>query len=119
MPDIIRLRVAASTTSATLTDPCLLQHGRHMEWLVEFEGQRLPMDRVWGNDFAQIVGSLVATLKATLDGTEGIDGLKVIIYAEDDGQDMSWGFKFEGPLLSVNRAIDLLGPEAAITSTKH
>lgn len=77
------------------------------------------MDRVWSDDFAQIVGPLVKTLKATLAGADGIDDLKVIIHAEDDGEDMSWGFKFEGPPLSVNRAVDLLGPEAAITSTRH
>lgn len=90
-----------------------------MEWIVEFEGQRLPMDRVWGDDFARIVGPLVDTLKTALDGADDLDGLKIVIFAEDDGEDMSWGFKFEGPPLTVNRAVDLLGPEASLTSTQH
>lgn len=90
-----------------------------MEWLVEFEGQRLPMDRVWSEEFAQIVGPLVAKLKGALEGAEGIEELKVVIYAEDDGQDLGWGFKFEGPPLVVNRAIDLFGTSAEITKTTH
>lgn len=77
------------------------------------------MDRVWGDDFAKIVGPLVDTLKATLDGADDLDGPKIVIYAEDDDEDMSWGFKFEGPPLAMNRAVDLLGPEAAINTTQH
>jgi len=119
MPLIIRLRVAASTMSATLTDLADAGHVATMEWIVEFEGQRLPMDRVWSDEFAQIVGPLVAKLKAALNGADGIDGLKIVIYAEDDGEDMSWGFKFEGQPLAVNRAVDLLGPQASLTSTQH
>lgn len=90
-----------------------------MEWIVEFEGQQLPMERVWSEEFAQIIGPLVSTLKASLEGAEGIEDLRVVIFAEDHGEDMSWGFKFEGPPMSVNRAVDLLGPEAPITKTTH
>lgn len=102
-----------------LTDPLAPGDVAGMEWLVEFEGQRLPMDRVWGDDFAKIVGPLVDTLKVALAGADDLDGLKVVIYAEDDGDDMSWGFKFEGPPLVVNRAIDLFGTSAEITKTTH
>lgn len=77
------------------------------------------MDRVWSEDFAQIVGPLVAKLKAALDGADDLGGLKVIIYAEDDGQDLGWGFKFDGPPLEVNRAIDLFGTSVALTRTTH
>lgn len=77
------------------------------------------MERVWADDFAQIVGPLVNTLKAALDGADDLNGLKIVIYAEDDGDDMSWGFKFEGSPMAVNRAVDLLGPEASLTSTQH
>lgn len=115
----MRDRVTLSTTSATLTDLRPPGHVAGMEWLVEFEGQRLPMDRVWSEEFAQIVGPLVAKLKGALDGAEGIEELKVVIYAEDDGQDLGWGFKFEGPTLVVNRAIDLFGTTAEITKTTH
>lgn len=90
-----------------------------MEWIVEFEGQRLPMERVWADDFAQIVGPLVDMLKTALAGADDLEELNIVIFAEDDGEDMSWGFKFEGPPMAVNRAVDLLGPEASLKSTQH
>lgn len=115
MPDIIRLRVVASTMSATLTGPCATLDAQRIEWFVEFDGQGLPTDRMWRDDFAQIVGPLVSPLKAALEGADRIGGLKIPVYAEDDGADMSWGFKFEGPPI----AVDPLGGGAAITSTRH
>lgn len=90
-----------------------------MEWFVEFEGQQLPMERVWSEEFAQIVGPLVAKLKSALEGADGMEELKVVIYAEDYGQDLGWGFKFEGPTMVVNRAIDVFGTSAEITKTTH
>lgn len=77
------------------------------------------MDRVWSEEFAQIVGPLVAKLTEALDGADDLGGLKVIIYAEDNGQDLGWGFKFEGPPLAVNRAIDLFGTSAELNKTTH
>jgi hypothetical protein len=77
------------------------------------------MDRVWSEEFAQIVGPLVAKLKAALDVADDLGGLKVIIYADDNGQDLGWGFKFDGPLLVVNRAIDLFGTGAELNKTTH
>lgn len=77
------------------------------------------MERVRTDEFSQIDAPLVSTHKTALDGAEDIDGLKIIIYAEDAGEDMSWGFRFEGPPLSVNRAVDLFGSEVSIAKTSH
>lgn len=79
----------------------------------------MPMDAVWSDDFARIVGPLVSTIEKALDGADDLDGLKIVIYAEDDSDGPTWGFKFEGPPTSVNRAIDLLGTEAPIVPATH
>lgn len=79
----------------------------------------MPMDAVWSDDFARIVGPLVSTIEKALDGADDLKGLKIVIYAEDDSDGPTWGFKFEGPPASVNRAIDLLGTEAPIVPSTH
>ena len=79
----------------------------------------MPMNAVWSDDFARIVGPLVSTIEKALLGADDLDGLKVVIFAEDDGDAPTWGFKFEGPTAAVNRAVDLLGPEAPIVPGTH
>ena len=55
------------------------------------------MDAVCSDDFARIVGPLVSTIEKALDHADDLDGLKVVIFAEDDSDGPNWGFKFEGP----------------------
>ena len=79
----------------------------------------MPMNAVWSDDFARIVGPLVSTIEKALHGADDLDDLKVVIFAEDDSDGPTWGFKFEGPPASVNLAIDLLGTAAPIVPGTH
>jgi len=123
MPDIIRERVAASTTSvmALKTLPVPL-HGADMQWMVEFDGQQLPMDAVWDNDVAKVVGPSKATIEKALARAAEPDELrelKVIVFAEDEGEAPVWGFKFAGAPHAVKYAIDLMGKETPIMPPSH
>lgn len=93
-----------------------------MEWIVEFEGRHLPMDAVWSDDFARIVGPLKSTIEKALDRAadpDELDGLRIIVYAEDDGEAPAWGFKFAGPPVAVNYAVILMGDTAPIVPPTH
>ena len=84
---------------------------------MEFAGRQMPMDAVWSDDFAKIVGPLKPTIEKALvkaDDPDDLEGLKIIVFAEDDGDAPAWGFKFAGLPVAVNYAVILVGPEAPI-----
>lgn len=93
-----------------------------MEWLVEFEGRQMPMDAVWSDDFARIVGPLRSTIEKALGKAadpDELDGLKVVVYAEEDGAGATWGFKFAGPPTAVNYAVFLTGDTMPVVKPGH
>jgi|TARA_A100001391_G_C5082904_1_gene280342 hypothetical protein len=93
-----------------------------MEWFVEFEGRQLPMDAVWSDDFARIVGPLKSTIEKTLNRAaepDELEGLKIVVFAENEADSPTWGFKFAGPQTAVNYAVSLLGAQAPIVPETH
>lgn len=93
-----------------------------MEWIVEFEGRQLPMDVVWNDDFAKIVGPLKATIDQALvraADPDELNGLRIIVFAEDEGDAPMWGLRFEGSPVAVNYAVVLLGAKAPIVPASH
>ncbi len=93
-----------------------------MEWLVEFEERQIPLDAVWSDEFARIVGPLKSTIEKALgkaaDPRE-LDDLRVIVLAEEDVTGASWGFKFAGSPLAVNYAVVLVGDQAPVVKQAH
>jgi hypothetical protein len=93
-----------------------------MEWLVEFEGRQTPMEAVWSDEFARIVSPLKHTIETALAKAadpDELNGLKVVIYAEEDDEGASWGFKFAGTPVAVNYAFFLMGERAPIVKPGH
>lgn len=88
-----------------------------MEWLVEFEGEQRPLQTIWTDEAARIVGPLQATVEKALGRAadpEELEGLIVIVYAEETDTGAEWGFKFSGPPAAVNYAISLVGRTSPI-----
>lgn len=88
-----------------------------MEWLVEFEGEQRPLQTIWNDEAARILGPLMATVENALGKAadlEELEGLKVIVYAEETDRGAEWGFKFTGSPAAVNYAISLMGRKSPI-----
>ena len=88
-----------------------------MEWLVEFEGEQRPLQTIWTDEAARIIGPLKATVENALGRAadlDGLEGLKVIVYAEETETGAQWGFKFSGPPAAVQYAISLVGRSSPI-----
>jgi hypothetical protein len=93
-----------------------------MEWLVEYEGQQMPLDRIWSDELARIVGPLKSTIEKALARAaepQELAGLKVVVYAEDTGNGASWGFKFAGSPAAVGYAVSLVGEQTPIVKPSH
>ncbi len=88
-----------------------------MEWLVEFEGEQRPLQTIWTDEAALIIGPLKATVEKALcraaDPKE-LEALMVIVYAEEADTGAAWGFKFSGQRAAVNYAIALVGRSSPI-----
>lgn len=88
-----------------------------MEWLVEFEGEQRPLQTIWTDEAARTIGPLKATVENALGRAadlDGLEGLKVIVYAEETETGAEWGFKFSGPPDAVQYAITLVGRSSPI-----
>lgn len=93
-----------------------------MEWLVEFEDRRLPLEAIWSHDMAKLVGPLKSMVDSALavSNPDDIEGLKIVLYA-DAGVDggPAWGFKLVGPPHVVDHARRLIGDAAAVRPSIH
>lgn len=82
----------------------------------------MPMEAVWSDDFARIVGPLLSTIEKALDKAadpDELDGLKIVVYAEDDSDGPTWGSKFAGSPTAVSYARFLMGEQAPIVKPTH
>ena len=64
-----------------------------MEWLVEFEGEQRPLQTIWTDKAAHIIGPLRATVEKALGRAtdpEELEGLIVIVYAEETDTGARW-----------------------------
>jgi len=97
-------------------------HPEGREWLVAFEGRQMPMEAVWSDEFARIVVPERSTIEKALDKAadpDELNGLKVVVYAEEDTGGATWGFKFAGPPTAVNYAIFLTGDTMPVVKPGH
>lgn len=82
----------------------------------------MPMEAVWSDEFARIVGPLRSTIEKALDKAadpDELQGLKVVVYAEEGEDGATWGFKFAGPPTAVNYAVFLTGGAMPVVKPAH
>lgn len=90
--------------------------------MVEFEGERRPLESVWSDELARLVGPLKSTVENALDKAADPDelkGLMIIVYTEVMDAGAQWGFKFAGPPTAVNYAVSLVGQSAPVIKPHH
>ena len=84
---------------------------------MEFEGEQRPLQTIWTDEAARIIGPLKATVEKALGRAadpDELEGLMVIVYAEETDMGAAWGFKFSGPVAAVNYAVSLVGRSSPI-----
>ena len=105
----MRLRVTASTMSAIDKHREVSQNDT-MKWTIEFMGQQRPLDEVWSDDLAGIIGPyrdrIETAFKAARD-PELLNDIEVIFFVDDQN---SWGVRFYGQSLAVQYATDIAMP---------
>lgn len=82
----------------------------------------MPMEAVWSDEFARIVGPLKSSIEKALDEATDpsqLHGLKVVVYAEENDTRASWGFKFAGSPTAVNYAVSLTGDTMPVVKPGH
>lgn len=93
-----------------------------MEWLVEFEGEQRPLESIWSDEAARIIGPLKEAIEKALEQAtdpDDLKGLRVIVFAEETESGAEWGFKFLGPPEAVHYAVDLTGSTMQIVDPRH
>ncbi|SFV31812.1 hypothetical protein SAMN05216456_1466 [Devosia crocina] len=92
-----------------------------VSWIIEFQGVQKPLDEIL-DAVSAIVCPLRATVQNALDQAadpQELDGLRVVVYAEEENGGAAWGFRFEGSPSSVNYAVSLVGALAPIVPPTH
>ncbi len=82
----------------------------------------MPMEAIWSDEFARVVGPLRLSVENALAkavDTDELDGLKVVIYAEEDPEGATWGFKFAGPPTAVSYAVFPTGKVVPLVKPGH
>lgn len=93
-----------------------------MEWLVEFEGEHRSLESIWTDEMERLVGPLKSSIdNALAEATDPneLQGLQVIVYAEQTAVGATWGVKFKGPPSTVDYAVRLTGRSLPIVDPRN